>query len=344
MKHSPLSVCLLAALLLFTGCSSPADEPNAAAAYAPPEQQRLTVYTSHKKEVYWPIITEFEERTGVWVDVVAGGSGELLSRIAAESDAPRADVMFGGGVDSLGAYGDCFSPYFCTDWELLRPELRAADGLWTPFSALPVVLIYNTSLVRPGQLIAWRDLPAPAWQGRIAFADPMVSGSSYTALVTLLHVWGGETERAMRELAVSLDGRQLAGSGEVLDSVADGTDLVGITLEETALQRIEAGDDIALVYPADGTSCIPDGAALVSGAPHEENARLFLDFIAGRDVQRLLAERLSRRPVRTDVETAKTLPALESLPLTDYDIRRAGREHDAVLMSWAFYLGGEEIP
>lgn len=36
------------------------------------EEKRLTVYTSHKQEVYAPIIKEFEERTGIWVEVVPG--------------------------------------------------------------------------------------------------------------------------------------------------------------------------------------------------------------------------------------------------------------------------------
>ena len=237
------------------------------------------MYTSHKEEVYWPIIQEFEARTGIWVEVEAGGTSELLARLRREADAPAADVMFGGGVDSLEAYQDCFSPYFCAGWEGLDPAMRSEEGLWTPFSALPVVLIYNTKLVVPGQITGWRDLFSPAWQGRIAFCDPSVSGSSFTGLITLLRAVDGDTDETLMRFAVSLDGRQLDSSGAVLDSVAGGTDLVGITLEETALKRAAAGEDIALIYPDDGTSCIPDGGALVQGAPHPENARQFLDFI-----------------------------------------------------------------
>ena len=55
------------------------------------EEERLVVYTSHKEEVYWPIVQEFERRTGIWVDVVAGGTNELLERIREESDSPGAD-------------------------------------------------------------------------------------------------------------------------------------------------------------------------------------------------------------------------------------------------------------
>ena len=312
--------------------------------YAPKEEERLVVYTSHKEEVYWPIIKEFEERTGIWVEIVPGGTNELLDRLVQESEEPRADVMVGGGVDSLEAYAGCFSPYFCCDWELLKPEMRASDGLWTPFSALPVVLIYNNKLVPSDRLTSWKDLFSPAWQGRIAFCDPGVSGSSFTGLVTMLYAVGGDWDQTLQDFSVSLNGRQLESSGQVLDSVADGTDLVGITLEETALKRIADGEEIALVYPSDGTSCVPDGGALVKGAPHEENAKLFLDFIASLDVQQRMETEFFRRPVRKTGEETETLTKLENIPLVDYDVAWASENHNKILMSWAFYFGGGEEP
>ena len=247
------------------------------------------VYTSHKEEVYQPIIKEFEERTGIWVELVPGGTNELLERLAEEKDRPKADVMFGGGVDSLEAYRDCFTPYFCQDWALLTPSMRSSDGLWTPFSALPVVLIYNTKLVPQGRLTAWQDLFSPAWQGRIAFCDPSISGSSFTGLVTMLHAVGGERDQVLRRFAVSLDGRQLSDSGDVLDSVASGTDLVGITLEETALKRVAEGAEIALVYPEDGTSCIPDGGALIKGLDRRLSEKTGIPFHIAEDPLRAIA-------------------------------------------------------
>ena len=105
-------------------------------------------------------------------------------------------------------------------------------------------------------------------------------------------------DETLQDFAHALAGRQLESSGAVLDSVAGGTDLVGITLEETALKRAAEGAQIALVYPSDGTSCVPDGGALVKGAAHEENARLFLDFISGEAVQGRMQEEFSRRPIR----------------------------------------------
>ena len=97
-----------------------------------------------------------------------------------------------------------------------------------------------------------------------------------------------------------------------------------------------------MVYPTDGTSSVPDGSALVRGAPHEENAKRFLDFTISWDVQQLVAEQSYRRPVRRDVEPAEELADLEELLLVDYNVDWASQNRENLLMSWAFFLGGEE--
>ena len=43
------------AMLLFTGCSQTQEE-----IYQIPEDKKLVIYTSHKEDVYEPIIKEFE--------------------------------------------------------------------------------------------------------------------------------------------------------------------------------------------------------------------------------------------------------------------------------------------
>lgn len=323
-----LSAGLLLALLLLSGCGRSVPTQTE---YAPPEENRLVIYTSHKQEVYRPILREFEERTGIWVEVVSGGTNELLDRIEKERSDPKADVMFGGGVETLEAHEDSFSPYRCADASSVSPLYRQEADLWTPFSALPLVLIYNTKLVDPEWLRSWADLTRPEFSGRVAFADPAVSGSSYTALVTWIYARG---EDALEDLAAALDYRQLSSSGEVLSAVADGSCLVGITLEETALQRIAAGADLAVVYPRDGTSCVPDGTAIIRDAPHMENARRFVDFTLSYEVQKLLGDRFYRRSVRTDLPLPQSLPPMGRITLLGYDIPQAAADREDLLDRW----------
>ena len=305
--------------------------------YTPDESMRLTIYTSHKEEVYMPIVREFEERTGIWVDVITGGTNELLERIESQQDNVEADVMFGGGVESLKAYEHCFSPYVVGSSDSIREPHQAEDAVWTPFSALPVVLIYNTKLVSPDKITGWSSLSDPIFRGRIAFADPAISGSSFTALATQI-LAGKSMDKTLATLAENLQGKTLSSSGDVLNAVVDGSCLVGITLEETALKYIASGADLAMVYPEEGTSCVPDASAIVKGAPHSENAKRFLDFTVSYEVQQMLSESSYRRPVRSDIPAGESLLPLQDIVLVDYDIDWACKNRDVILSDWLFYL------
>lgn len=327
---------LLALALLLTSCTP---RPDVSAGYAPPETQRLTIYTSHKEEVYGPIVKEFQERTGIWVQVVTGGTNELLERIAAELETPACDVMFGGGVESLAAYEGCFQPYTPAGTDLLKEVGRSPENLWTPFSSLPIVLIYNTKLVPAGAVTGWSDLLDPRWRGKIAFADPAVSGSSYTAALTLLACLPGEDWELLSRFAENLDGNLLADSGDVVENVQSGACCLGVTLEETALKRISQGADVAMVYPKEGTSSVPDGSALVQGCPHPDNAHAFLDFVLGYDVQSLVAQGLSRRSVRSDIPNPDDLLPEGEMSLVDYDVHWAGERKEEFIRRWTELMG-----
>lgn len=262
--------------------------------------------------------------------MVSGGSRELLERITQEVSMPHADVMFGGGVETLEAYRSCFQPYACAKADAIDPAFREAEDWWTPFSALPVVLICNHRLVSLELLGSWADLARPEFRGRIAYADPMVSGSAFTSLVTLLYA-GKAAD--MTAFVKNLDGRLQASSGAVPGAVASGECLVGITLEDTALKYIAAGDTITLTYPADGTSCVPDGTAILADAPHPDNARAFLDFVLGDDVQQLLSQSFHRRSVRTDITDIGMVP-LEELHLLPYDPQWVSANREDILAIW----------
>lgn len=328
---------ILASLLL-AGCAEEAALPD----YAPAESKKLTICTSHKQEVWQPLVKEFENRTGIWVEVIEGGTNELLEQL--ESGTVTADLMFGGGVESLESYTHLFTPYVSAYDEHILPQYRSDSHYWTPFSSLPVVLIYNPKLLGPQSVTGWADLLCPDLAGKIAFADPGVSGSSYTALVTLLEALGDEQEETLRSFADALQGKQLSGSGEVLSAVASGEALVGITIEETALRRMDAGEALAMVYPREGTSCVPDGCAILENAAHPENARAFVDFTLSTDVQQLLQTDFCRRSVRRDLAPAQGLLPLDSLTQVDYDVTWASENRDKLLMSWQFFFGAEETP
>ncbi|MCR4655611.1 MAG: extracellular solute-binding protein [Lachnospiraceae bacterium] len=318
-------------LLLLCGCMGTSFEEEPVS-----EENRLIIYTSHKEEIYKPIIREFEERSGIFVDVAEGGTNQLLNRIAEESGGEGADIMFGGGADSLIAYEDCFEPYVTAQSARLDPTYASPSDSYTVFSKLPVVFVYNTKRVLKEEAPkSWAELLKDEWKGEIAFTDPEKSGSAYTALSILVQVTDKENcGNAIKRFSELLDGTLSEGSNTIVEDVARGDKMVGIVLEESALKKMASGAELEMVYPSDRTCAVPDGCAMIRGARHRENAEKFMEFIVGDDVQRLLGEQLFRHSVRTDFESSNV--PHEAL----YDIEFSNTKREELLRLWDACMGG----
>lgn len=321
-------ILILAVIFAITGCTKVQEE-----VYQIPEDKKLIVYTAHKKEVYEPIIKEFEERTGVFVEIRTGDTLALFEKIK-DDEREKVDVMFGGGIENFEECREYLEPYTVEEVDKIQPQYRAGEDVYTPFSVLPTVFVYNNKLVYPvAAPKTWAELLTDRWKGKIAFADPTRSGSSYTALCTMIQAVDEDEQTALMLFANALDGNTSSDSGAVLDEVNAGTRLVGVTIEGMAKQRMLEGADLSIIYPTDGTSEIPDATAIIKGAEHMDNARLFVDFTVSRDVQRLVEEVLFRRTVRNDLQEYRTEEE-NRMRVIDYDVPWAVEEKENILKTW----------
>ena len=331
-KFIALSLCIP---LILTGCAASKRQQEIqelSEKYAVPNENQLIVYTSHKEEVYLPIIREFENRTGIWVDIVAGGTAEMMQKAQEASENARCDIMFGGGIESYEAHKNLFMPYVTSQIGSFDSADISSDGTWTAFTQLPIVFIYNDKLVSateaPRKL---SDLFDDRWKGQIAFADPGNSGTSYTILSTMEQNFGESIDSLVPRFYEQLGGKILKSSGQIIPMVSGGSYLIGITLEETAKKYMSLGYNISMIYPSDGTSAVPDGCAIIKNAPHSYNAGLFIDFVVGYDTQKYVMENFYRRPVRTDITLNSNYGYVKVIP---FDIAKSAEDETYVFELW----------
>ena len=133
--------------------------------------------------------------------------------------------------------------------------------------------------------------------------------------------------------AEHLDGLTRLPCGAVPRFVNDGEALVGLTLEDNALEYVRAGGNVAIVYPEDGTSTVADGIALVKGAPNADNAKVFLDWLLSKPVQEFVVKEIGRRPVRSDV-AATGLKPLGEIKLVNYDMGKIASNRTQWIADW----------
>ena len=328
-------LCLFCTAVLSSCQSGPETAPM-------PAVPDLVLYTAQEEEIYEPIIKEFEERTNLMVKVERGSSEEMTGRLEYEEERPDWDVVFGVGIETLEQSKEHWQVYKSPEAAFITESFQCEDNRWTSFSALPLVIMYNTNVVTYRELpVGWNSLLEPRWKGRIAFVDPRRSDVYSAALVTAVHTWekrGDYLEQFMENLEYGT----LNSMQEVNAGILDGRYSLGVTMEESAQALLSEGADVDYIYPQEGTTALPDGTAIVKGCSNPDAARQFLDFTVSRDTQRILVSDLNRRSVRSDVPPLPGLSPIGRLPLIEMDLEELTREKKDVLARWNGILSRRE--
>ena len=280
----------------------------------------LILYYSHASDWSDPIIQGFSEKYDVDVELVGLGTGELISRIIAESANPQADILWGGVVESYIPIEEYLASYESPQIPNLQEGTWDEDNFkWYPFDLEPMVMIYNTEMVEEAPT-AWADLLREEFKGTIASADPVQSSSAFGVIQSIIAAYGQEDGGGyafLEQFVPQLDGKLTSGSSAVYKGVSDGEYAIGLTYEEAALKYIAAGATIDVVYPSEGTGILISPVAMVNGAPNAENAKLFIDYVLSEEAQSQLAA-VNRRSSRTDIALPDNFVPTAEIPKADY--------------------------
>lgn len=307
MKLKKWIAGLLGAAMLttcFAGCGGGGEQKDAAKR-AGSDENKVVIYCPHPLAFINPLVEEFEKQSGVKVEVVAAGTGELLKRVESEKSNPLADIFWGGSLGTMKPKAALFEEYRSVNEDHVQEAFKNKEGSITRFTDIPSVIMINTNLIGDVKVEGYEDLLNPALKGKIAFADPSKSSSSYEHLINMLYAMGkGDPDKGwdyVEKLAKNLDGKLLSGSSAVYKGVADGEYAVGLTFEEGGAKYVADGAPVKLVYMKEGVISKPDGIYIIKNAKHMENAKKFIDFITSKEAQTLITQKLHRRSVRDDV-------------------------------------------
>ncbi|WP_303816856.1 ABC transporter substrate-binding protein [Selenomonas ruminantium] len=307
MKLKKWIAGLLGAAMLttcFASCGGGGEQKDAAKS-AGSDENKVVIYCPHPLAFINPLVEEFEKQSGVKVEVVAAGTGELLKRVESEKSNPLADIFWGGSLGTMKPKAALFEEYRSVNEDHVQEAFKNKEGSITRFTDIPSVIMINTNLIGDVKVEGYEDLLNPALKGKIAFADPSKSSSSYEHLINMLYAMGkGDPDKGwdyVEKLAKNLDGKLLSGSSAVYKGVADGEYAVGLTFEEGGAKYVADGAPVKLVYMKEGVISKPDGIYIIKNAKHMENAKKFIDFITSKEAQTLITQKLHRRSVRDDV-------------------------------------------
>ena len=271
---------------------------------------KLMVYSSLPAPQLDLMLDMFHDQyPGITVDVFSAGSADVFERAQAEAGV-TGGLVLGGSLEAFQSAQDLFAAYTTANAKYLHSQYAVAENAgFTPIQLHVSALIVNRDLAKQlgVNIKGWESLKDERLSGRVTYMDPAASSpvSEQSAFVT--------------SFARTVNVASPSAPSFVLNAVTAGQYAVGIINEEKAIERKMSGAKVDVVYAAEGVAMGASYAGILKGTQNEEAAKLFLDFITGREYQQAAADMLHQRSVRQDVDfglkgiaSTKSLKALNS--------------------------------
>ncbi|NDZ96364.1 2-aminoethylphosphonate ABC transporter substrate-binding protein [Streptomyces sp. SID6673] len=266
----------------------------------------ITVYTADGLGSWYK--TEFDtfrQQTGISVNIVEAGSGEVVSRVQKEQSNPQADLLVTLPPFIQKAAGQGLLADSGVDTTAVDKADKDAGGKF-----VAIVDNYLSFIANPSATPApktWDDLLAPRFKGKIQYSTPGQAGDGTAVLLLLQHLMGDQAALDyLSKLQVNNVGPS-SSTGKLQPKVSNGELMVANGDVQMNLASIrDDGSKFNLFFPAmpDGsrtTVSLPYFAGVTKGAPHADNARQLLEFLLSKDVQQTVGTQALGVSVRTDV-------------------------------------------
>ncbi|OKK07680.1 2-aminoethylphosphonate ABC transporter substrate-binding protein [Streptomyces sp. CB03234] len=257
---------------------------------------------------YDQVFKDFEKQTGVKVEYVEGGSGEMVQRAAREKRNTQADVLvtlppFIQQADSKGL----LQPYEPKGSDQVDGADKSGDGTWTSVVNNYFGFIHNKKELKTPPT-TWEDLLDPKYKNKLQYSTPGVAGDGTAVVIKAMHDFGGQ-EPAMEYLK-KLQANNVGPSSstsKLAPKVDKGEILVANGDVQMNFAQARSMPNLRIWFPAKQggkptTFALPYAAGLVKDAPHTDNGKKLLDFMLSEQAQRQVSAIGGGFPARADVK------------------------------------------
>jgi iron(III) transport system substrate-binding protein len=305
--RSALATLSIATLLL-AGCS--------------PQDDQLLVYSGRSEALIGPLVEQFEQDTGIDVEVRYAGSAELAAQLLEEGENSPADVFLAQDAGALGAAAKAGLLVGLPEeiYSLVPTSYSAADRSWVGVSGRARVLVYNPDLVSeiPASIF---DLEDSSWEGRIGIAP---TNASFQAFVTAMRVIHGDQRTLLWLEAMKVNAVVYEKNGAILEAVESGQRAAGLINHYYWYARAkDVGESamnskLAQFQGADAGNLV--NVAGVGMLADSDSAKEFIKYLLSDQGQAYFAEETREYPLVGGISPADQLTPLAEIPSPEIDL------------------------
>lgn len=316
MKRAAL---VMWAVVLAAGCGS---------------RETVVVYSPHGADV----LGDYEERfeaayPEVDVQWLYMGSQDVYARISGERSRPMCDVWWGAPSTMFmkAAEEGLLAPYRPSWADDVPGVPHDEQDRWYAVFQSPLAIVYNTRGREADSVPkTWDGLLDPEWKGKITIRKPPPSGTMRTFVGAMILRAGSEDAGIdwLKRLDASTESYP-AKPQELFDHMRKNLELITVwLLPDVVLERERNGFPGGYVVPKPAP-VLTEAIAIVKGAPHEEWARRFYEFVTRENELAHQAQAYAKMPVREDLDASALPEWVAALDIEAMDIDwKAFAEHE----------------
>lgn len=284
----------------------------------------VNVYSARQDALIAPLLKQFEEQTGVQVNLITGKAEELLTRIKAEGAATPADLLITVDAGNLHRAKEAgvLQPIESAVLAARIPEqLVDPDKEWVGLTVRARPIFYAKDRVDASKLSTYEALTDAQWKGRICIRS---SGNIYNqSLVASMIEANGEaaTETWARGMVANFARKPTGGDTDQLRAVAAGqcdlaianTYYYGRLLDSKKPDDQKVTQALGVFWPNQndrGTHVNISGAGFVKYAKNPNEAIQLLEFMVSDAAQAYYAEINHEYPVVNSASLSQTIESL----------------------------------
>jgi iron(III) transport system substrate-binding protein len=277
---------LLAGSVFLAGCGSANSGPS------------ITLYNGQHEQTTDGLVSAFEQKTGITVNVRNDDEDTLANLIALQGSHSPADVIYTENSPALEFLQDkgLLSPVDPATLAHTPAQYNSPQGDWVGVSARVSVIIYNPSLISRSQLpTSVLQLADPKYQGKLAFA---AGETDFQPIVTsVIRTYGQAAAlRWLDGIKANAAGHIVPDNETIADEVNRGQVAFGV-INQYYWYRLKAEVGASAMHslityfaPHDpGYVLDVSGAAVLKSSKHQGAAQEFLAFLVSKQGQEIIA-------------------------------------------------------
>lgn len=311
-----ISLLLVAVLTLLTlaGCGKKSE--SSVIIYASSEEYRNEYILKRLKEQF----PEYD------IKLQYLPTGKNAAKIKSEGKNTEADILLGVESGYLNSLGDTLADLSAYDTSKYLDDLVDPNHKYLGWERFSGAVIVNKKILEEKGLEtpkSYQDLLKPEYKKLISMSNPTSSGTGYFFLKSLCNQWGEEKAfEYFDQLSENIYQFSTSGSGPV-NALVQGEAAIGLGMVFQAVQEINKGADLEILYFDEGGPYSTTGCAVIEGRMEKKAVKDVFDYLMNtlclEDKEKFSPEKIFKDQNTTMPNYPENIPYSDMTGIDDMD-------------------------